>query len=65
MQLPVHPELQWTLTKDGSLVPCGRTLQRLPPGAYTVSCDSCGESHFKPHPLSTDELRRGCATHFR
>ena len=56
MQLPVHSDLQWTLTKDGSFVPCGRTIARLPPGAYTVYCDNCGESHFKPHALNTDEL---------
>ena len=36
--------------------PCGRTLQRLPPGAYTVYCDNCDESHFKPHGLNADEL---------
>jgi hypothetical protein len=40
----------------GSYLPCGRTTQRLPPGAYTVYCDSCGESHFKPQPLNTDDL---------
>lgn len=56
MQLPIIPELQWTPTRDGSLVPCGRTTSQLAPGAYTVYCDNCGESHFKPHPLHTDEL---------
>jgi hypothetical protein len=56
MELPVDSNLQWTMTKDGSFVPCGQTLQRLPAGAYTVYCDNCGESHFKPHTLNTDEL---------
>src|SRR5207248_2000174 len=56
MQHPLHSELQWTVTRDGSYLPCGPTAQRLPPGAYTVYCDSCGESHFKPQPLNTDDL---------
>lgn len=56
MKLPVSPELQWTQGRDGSFVVCGRTTARLPAGAYTVFCDNCGESHFKPHPLHTDEL---------
>ena len=56
MQLPISPELQWTLSRDGSYVPCGRTTHQLPPGAYTVYGDNCSESHFKPHPLHTDEL---------
>jgi SpoVK/Ycf46/Vps4 family AAA+-type ATPase len=56
MQLPVNPELQWTLTRDGSFVVCGRTAHQLLPGAYTLFLDNCGESHFKPHPLHTDDL---------
>ncbi len=50
------PDLQWTLSRDGSFVVCGRTAHRLEPGAYTVYCDNCGEHHFKPHPLHTDDL---------
>jgi hypothetical protein len=56
MQLPMSPELQWTQSRDGSFSACGRTVYRLPPGAYTVLVDNCGESHYKPHPLHTDEL---------
>jgi hypothetical protein len=56
MHLPVSPDLQWTLVRDGSFVVCGRTIHRLQPGAYTVYLDNCGESHFKPHPIQTDEL---------
>jgi hypothetical protein len=56
MQPPTSPDLQWTLARDGSFVACGRTAQRLEPGAYTVYCDNCGEHHFKPHPLHTDDL---------
>jgi hypothetical protein len=56
MQLPVSSDLQWTLTRDGSFVVCGRTVRPLPPGAYTLSLDHCGECHYKPHPLNTDDL---------
>ena len=56
MQLPTNPDLQWTLARDGSFVACGRTVHHLRAGAYTVSCDNCGEPHFKPHPLHTDDL---------
>jgi hypothetical protein len=56
MKLPVSPELQWTLVRDGSFVTCGRTSHQLPPGAYSLYCDSCGEPHFKPRPLATDDL---------
>ncbi len=56
MELPVSPEFQWTLARDGSFVVCGRTAHRLLPGAYTIYCDNCGEFHFKPHPLHTDDL---------
>ncbi len=56
MRLPVNPDLQWTLTRDGSFTVCGRTIQQLPPGAYNVFVDNCGEAHYKPHPLHTDEL---------
>jgi SpoVK/Ycf46/Vps4 family AAA+-type ATPase len=48
--------LQWTLTQDGSFVVCGRTDRQLPAGAYMIHLDNCGESHFKPHPLHTDDL---------
>jgi len=56
MQLPVNSDLQWTLTRDGSFIVCGRTTRQLPPGAYTLSLDNCSESHFKPHSLHTDDL---------
>ena len=56
MQDPASPDLQWTLSHDGSYIACGRTVSQLQAGAYTVSCDNCGESHFKPHPLHTDDL---------
>lgn len=56
MTLPTSPALQWTLSRDGSLVACGRTTHQLPPGAYSVYLDNCGENHFKPHPLHTDDL---------
>lgn len=52
----MNPEFQWTLTRDGSFVVCGRTVHQLQAGAYTVFCDNCGEPHFKPHPLHTDDL---------
>ena len=56
MQLPTTSDLQWTLTRDGSFIVCGRTARQIPPGAYEISVDNCGESHFKPHPLHTDDL---------
>src|SRR6476661_1919125 len=56
MQLPLSPDLQWTLSRDGSFVVCGRTAHQLLPGAYSLYCDNCGDSHFKPHPLHTDDL---------
>jgi hypothetical protein len=56
MELPVSPDLQWTLSRDGSFVVCGRTVRQLHPGAYNVYGDNCGELHFKPHPLHTDDL---------
>lgn len=56
MKLPTTSDLQWTLTRDGSFLVCGRTARQLPPGAYTLTLDNCGESHFKPHPLHTDDL---------
>jgi len=48
--------MQWTLSRDGSFVVCGRTIHQLLPGAYSLYLDNCGEAHFKPHPLHTDEL---------
>jgi hypothetical protein len=48
--------LQWTVSHDGSFIACGRTAPRLLPGAYMVYLDNCGESHFRPHPLHTDDL---------
>jgi hypothetical protein len=56
LALPVTSDLQWTLTRGGSFITCGRTSPRLPPGAYTVTLDHCGESHFRPCPLHTDDL---------
>jgi hypothetical protein len=56
MRLPVTSDLQWTLTRDGSFIVCGKTARQLQPGAYTLFLDNCGESHFKPHPLHTDDL---------
>jgi ATP-dependent 26S proteasome regulatory subunit len=56
MKLPVSPELQWTLSRNGTFVACGRTTHTIPPGAYNLHIDSCGEAHFKPHTISTDEL---------
>ncbi len=55
-RLPVVSDLQWTLTRGGSYITCGRSSPRLPPGAYSVTLDHCGESHFRPHPLHTDDL---------
>jgi SpoVK/Ycf46/Vps4 family AAA+-type ATPase len=55
-QLPISPSLQWTLSRDGSFITCGRTQHALAAGAYRVYIDHCGEIHFKPHPLHTDDL---------
>lgn len=56
MRLLTNPDLQWTLSGDGSFVVCGQTARQLAPGAYTVYLDNCGNAHFKPHPLQTDDL---------
>ncbi|MBN9520533.1 ATP-binding protein, partial [bacterium] len=56
MPLPMTSDLQWTLTRGGTFVACGRASPALPPGAYSVTLDNCGESHFRPHPLHTDDL---------
>lgn len=56
MTLSTVSDMQWTAVRDGSFVACGRPYTKLPPGAYTLFLDNCGESHFKPHPLQTDDL---------
>ncbi len=56
MKPPTSRQLQWTLTGKGAYVACGRTTHQIAPGAYTVSVDNCGESHFKRQPLATDDL---------
>jgi len=55
MNLRTTSDLQWTLG-GGAFNVCGRTVGRLPAGAYTPFLDNCGESHFKPHQLHTDDL---------
>jgi SpoVK/Ycf46/Vps4 family AAA+-type ATPase len=48
--------LQWTVAANGSFHVCGRTTDRLPPGAYACRLDNCGNPFFQPRDLRIDEL---------
>ncbi|MEX0819845.1 MAG: AAA family ATPase, partial [Pirellulaceae bacterium] len=48
--------LQWTIAGPGVYQTCGRTIPRLPAGAYTCSVDMAGNAVFQVRNLQLDEL---------
>jgi hypothetical protein len=48
--------LQWTRTRPGQYQSCGRTLKRLPAGAYTCGVDNCWNPVLSARNLQVDEL---------
>jgi hypothetical protein len=57
-RLPVRNEFgfQWMITGPGKYQMCGRTVEELPAGAYTVHLDNCGNPNYVARDLQTDEL---------
>lgn len=53
---PVEHHLQWTIAGPGIYQTCGRTIPRLPAGAYTCSVDMAGSAVFQVRNLQLDEL---------
>jgi SpoVK/Ycf46/Vps4 family AAA+-type ATPase len=47
---------QWTVMPGGSYRPCGRTIERLPPGAYACSQDPYGNLVLQRRTLHVDNL---------
>src|SRR5215472_7916318 len=47
---------QWMVRGPGEYQICGRTVARLPAGAYTCAMDNCGNPHFQARDLQLDEL---------
>jgi SpoVK/Ycf46/Vps4 family AAA+-type ATPase len=53
---PRNPHaMQWTIGQGGTFQICGRTTERLPPGAYSCFVDYCGTVHFRPRDLQADD----------
>ena len=50
------PALQWAVLPGGSFQACGRTVPRLPAGAYTVSLDCQDQPLFHGRQLLADDL---------
>lgn len=50
------PALQFTISGPGQYQICGRTLHRLPAGAYTCLVDNCWNPIFQVRDLQVDEL---------
>ena len=50
------PVIQWAVLPGGSFQACGRTVPRLPAGAYTVSLDCNGQPVFQGRQLLADDL---------
>jgi hypothetical protein len=57
-RLPVRNEYgyQWMITGPNKYQVCGRTTAELPPGAYTVYTDNCGNPRFDGRDVQSDEL---------
>src|SRR4051794_1530206 len=47
--------LQW-MVRGNTFQVCGRTLPRLPAGAYGVALDNCGNAHFTARNLQSDDV---------
>ncbi|MFM9963589.1 MAG: AAA family ATPase [Planctomycetaceae bacterium] len=47
---------QWSVLPSGGFQICGRTLPRLPEGAYDCEADMDGQMRFNPRNLKVDEL---------
>ena len=48
--------LQWSLLPGGAFQICGRSLPRLPEGAFDCEADMDGQIRFTPRNLKVDEL---------
>jgi AAA+ superfamily predicted ATPase len=48
--------LQWAMEGLGKFQVCGRTVAKLPAGAYTGLLDNCGNAHFEMRNLQVDDL---------
>jgi hypothetical protein len=48
--------IQWMVLPGGSFQACGRTMKRLPPGAFTVSLDCDDRPTFEARQLLADDL---------
>ncbi|MFM9959907.1 MAG: AAA family ATPase [Planctomycetaceae bacterium] len=48
--------LQWSVLSGGGYQVCGRTLPKLPEGAYDCDADMDGSIRFNPRTLKVDEL---------
>jgi len=57
-RLPTRNEygFQWMIAGPNTFQVCGRTTDLLPPGAYTVGMDNCGNPLFIGRALQVDEL---------
>lgn len=57
-RLPVRNEYgyQWMIAGPNKFQVCGRTTDALPPGAYTVYFDGCGNPVYEGRNLQADEL---------
>src|SRR5262245_43197727 len=52
----INPQgLQWRIC-GGSFAVCGRTLPRLPAGAFTCAVDYQGQAYFNPRRLQADDI---------
>jgi hypothetical protein len=58
MQLTVHNDhgLQWRISGPDTYQMCGRTIQQLPPGAYSCAVDNCWNALLQFRELNVDEL---------
>jgi hypothetical protein len=54
--VPNPDGLQWMIAGPGTFQVCGRTVGQLPPGAYSVWLDNCGNANFQARDLQVDEL---------
>ena len=57
-RLPVTNDYgyQWMLTSANTFMVCGRTTEELPPGAFEVSLDHCGNCVYTARELHFDDL---------
>jgi ATPase family associated with various cellular activities (AAA) len=51
-----EPSIQWMVRNGNAYQVCGRTVKKLPAGAYSCSSDGCGNPVYQGRSLEVDDL---------